>query len=44
MRFRIDVRIIGAVLLAQAGAAAAQVTAPSAPSCDNCGVITSIRT
>jgi outer membrane lipoprotein SlyB len=44
MRVRIDVRIIGAVLLALAGAAAAQVTAPSAPSCDNCGVITSIRT
>ena len=43
MRFRIDLRI-GVVLLALAGAAAAQMAAPPAPSCDNCGVITSIRT
>ena len=43
MRFRIDVRI-GALLLALAGAAAAQMAAPTAPPCDNCGVITSIRT
>ena len=42
MRFPIDVRI-AALLLTLAGAAAAQMTAP-APSCDNCGVIVSIRT
>jgi len=42
MRFRIDLRI-GAVLLALAGAAVAQMT-PAPASCDNCGVVTSIRT
>ena len=43
MRFRIDLRI-GAVLLAVAGVAIAQTMLPPTPACDNCGVVTSIRT
>ena len=43
MRFPIDLRI-GALLLAVAGVAIAQMTPPPAPSCDNCGVVTSIQT
>ena len=42
MRFRIDPRI-GTALLLLAGAAVAQMT-PAPASCDNCGVVTSIRT